>query len=95
LTQTVHSLLKRAAGSSDDFTDVSYVSKSVTDDHLTFTVDAGNLGSEFTLGATSDSPTAITLREAAVRPGAWGAAVLLLALGGLAAVYVYGWWRRW
>ncbi|MCK4782583.1 MAG: hypothetical protein KAV87_02450, partial [Desulfobacteraceae bacterium] len=66
-------LLKRAAGSSDDFTDVSYGSWSVSGDQLTFTVNPSHLGSEFTVGASSDSPTAVTLRSFTVRPaGAWG-----------------------
>lgn len=52
-------LLKRAAGSSNDFTDVTVISWSVSGDSITFTVDAAELGSEFTVGAVS-SPTAVS-----------------------------------
>jgi hypothetical protein len=54
-------LLKRATGSSDNFTEVTVVSTNVSGDQLTFRVNASNLGSEFTIGGTSDSPTAIEL----------------------------------
>jgi hypothetical protein len=62
-------LLKRATGSSDAFTKVTVVGNpNVSDDQLTFTVDVANLGSEFTLGATADSPTAVTLLDFDVAP---------------------------
>jgi len=67
-------LLKRATGSSDPFATVTVVSTSVSGDKLTFTVDAGNLGSEFTLGA-NNSPTAVTL--ASFTAGATGPEVVL------------------
>ncbi len=54
-------LLKRATGSSGAFTTVTVVNSSVLDDQLTFTVAVSELGSEFTLGATAGSPTAVTL----------------------------------
>lgn len=60
-------LLKRAVGSSADFTTVPVVSTSVSGDQLTFRVDVNNLGSEFTLGATADSPTAVILQRFSAR----------------------------
>ena len=56
-------LLKRPTGDTGNFATVMVVSSSVSGDQLTFTVDASNLGSEFTLGATAGSPTAVTLRD--------------------------------
>ena len=57
-------LLKRVAGSTGAFTIVTVVgSPSVSGDRLTFTVNANNLGSEFTLGAKAGSPTMVTLSE--------------------------------
>lgn len=47
-------LLKRAAGSSVNFTDVPVVGWTVSGDSITFTVNASNLGSEFTVGISSD-----------------------------------------
>jgi hypothetical protein len=50
-------LLKRATGSSNTFTTDPVVSPSVSGDQLTFQVSVGNLGSEFTIGATFGSPS--------------------------------------
>lgn len=62
-------LLKRPIGDTGDFAivplaDTSPVpNPSISGDRLTFTVNASNLGSEFTVGATAGSPNAVTLRE--------------------------------
>lgn len=56
-------LLKRPAGSSEDFSIVPVSSTNISGDQLTFRVDVSNLGSEFTLGATEGSPTAVYLQE--------------------------------
>ncbi len=56
-------LLKRPTGDTGNFSVVSGATWSLSGDQLTFTVDASNLGSEFTLGATAGSPTAVTLHE--------------------------------
>ena len=56
-------LLKRAAGSTDDFTDVTPVTWAVSGDQLAFTVDANLLGSEFTVGADASSPTAVSIQS--------------------------------
>ncbi len=69
-------LLKRATGSSDPFATVMVVDTSVSGDRLTFTVNANQLGSEFTLGATAGSPTAVALRSLTAHSGR-------LALGGV------------
>ena len=61
-------LLKRATGSSDDFTEVA-TSPAVSGDQLIFTIDASNLGSEFTVGATSSSPTALGMASFTARSG--------------------------
>ncbi len=87
-------LLGRAAGSTGVFSIIPVVSTSVTGDQLTFTVSASNLGSEFTLGATADSPTALSLQTLGARSNAGSQMVLplgmvLMALGGAALV-----WRR-
>ena len=80
-------LLKRAAGSSADFTEVPCSNCwTVSGDSITFTVDAANLGSEFTVGGTSGSPTAVKLQSisadsnAVILPAV--AALLLLAIMG-------------
>jgi len=79
-------LLKRAAGSSDPFTDVTVSGWTVSGDSITFTVDAANLGSEFTVGGASGSPTAVSLQtftadsDTVIIPVA--VALLLLALVG-------------
>jgi len=92
---TSYFLFKRATGSSADFTDVTVVDTSVSGDRLTFTVDASDLGSEFTVGASSGSPTAIELlglsaRSAGAAIGlALPLALVLVGVGGLALV-----WRR-
>ena len=56
-------LLKRAAGTTDDFTDVTPVTWAVVGDQLTFTVNANLLGSEFTVGADTSSPTAVSIQS--------------------------------
>ena len=89
-------LLKRATGSSDDFTDVTVVGTSVSGDQLTFTVNASNLGSEFTIGATADSPTVVNLPGFSARSVGQDA-ILSYMLAGLAALAVGGLgvvWRR-
>ncbi len=75
-------LLKRAAGSADDFAVVNVEGTSVSGDQLTFTVDAADLGSEFTLGATLNSPTVITLNHFGARSirGLIGIALIPLLL---------------
>jgi hypothetical protein len=88
-------LLGRAAGSAVPFSIISVVgSPTVTGDQLTFTVSASNLGSEFTLGATAASPTALRLQNLSARPSAdmqlvLPLGMLLTALGGVALL-----WRR-
>lgn len=77
-------LLGRAAGSGDVFSIIPVVSTSVTGDQLTFTVSASNLGSEFTLGATADSPTALRLQ--ALSAHSYGAMQMVLSLGMLLVV---------
>jgi hypothetical protein len=91
-------LLKRATGSSDNFTEVTVVSTNVSGDQLTFTVDASNLGSEFTLGATAGSGTALTLRSFSARsnPKGFGdpsgfAALALVAVGTVGLLVL---WRQ-
>jgi hypothetical protein len=84
-------LLEREIGSSYTFTTVIVTDASVSGDQLTFTVDIGNLGSEFTLGATADSPTAVALQSQAAGGGGFvliGGAVLggLLVLGVMTVV---------
>jgi len=82
-------LLKRAAGSSAPFTTVTVANTGVSGDQLTFTVAAANLGSEFTLGATAGSPTAVTRQSLTARSGGWvlgGVGVSLLTLGVIAFV---------
>lgn len=78
-------LLKRATGSSDNFTEVTVAGTSVSGDQLTFTVNASNLGSEFTIGATSGSATAITLSGFTLQskqdPGWLAVPLALVALG--------------
>jgi hypothetical protein len=74
-------LLKRPTGDTGSFATVTVVSSSVSDDQLTFTVNASNLGSEFTVGATAGSPTAVEVLSASARRGAFSIGVL--ALGGL------------
>ncbi len=71
-TAGAYSLLGRPTGSSGDFAAVAVESTSVSGDRLTFTVDVGNLGSEFTLGATAGSPTAVALQRWGTRAG-WSA----------------------
>jgi hypothetical protein len=90
-------LLKRATGSSDDFATVTVVGWEVLGDQLTFKVNANNLGSEFTLGATAGSGTALTLRSFTARsnPKGFGdpsgfAALALVALGAVGLLV----WRR-
>ncbi|MFQ5616430.1 MAG: hypothetical protein ACE5GO_08230 [Anaerolineales bacterium] len=59
---------------------------SVSGDQLTFTVDASNLGSEFTLGA-QDSPTAFDARPVSrngIPTYALAGAVSAVVLGGVA-----------
>ncbi|MCP4361442.1 MAG: hypothetical protein GY796_25810 [Chloroflexi bacterium] len=83
-------LLKRAAGSNDDFTDVSVIGWVASGDQLTFMVDASNLGSEFTVGGTASSPTAVKLQSihvndtSATRLLMVVALLLLATLGGIA-----------
>lgn len=81
-TAGTYFLLKRATGSSDDFAVVSVESTGVSGDRLTYTVDVGNLGSEFTLGATADSPTAVTLQRWSAQSGSFilGAVLLMLCV---------------
>ena len=91
-------LLKRPTGSTGNFSVVTVVGWSVSGDQLTFTVNASNLGSEFTLGATAGSPTAVTLQEmmAASRPVAEGR-VMGAILGGLLVLGLVGGlvaWRK-
>lgn len=78
-------LLKRAAGSTDDFASVPLVGTSVSGDQITFTVNVSHLGSEFTLGATASSPTAVGVQSLSARGGFALADVLmpggLLVLG--------------
>ncbi len=85
-------LLKRPTGSTADFTEVPVVSTSITGDQLTFRVDVGQLGSEFTVGAL-DSPTAIELSHLAARTAM---SPLPLAFGGVGAVLIGAavWFRR-
>lgn len=87
-------LLKRAAGSSDPFTTVEVYSSSVAADQLTFRVDVTNLGSEFTLGATAGSPTAVIISKFAVRR-----TDSVIPLAGIFALSVFSiplirYWRR-
>ena len=80
-------LLKRATGSSDNFTEVTVVGTSVSGDQLTFTVDPSNLGSEFTLGATAGSANAVTLLRLSARSaGGVNGLVLPLALVAMGAL---------
>jgi hypothetical protein len=76
-------LLGRAAGSSDNFVDVSYESWSVAGDAITFVVNAANLGSEFTVGADAASPTAVAARSLTAR-GSWWVVSGVLVLGAAA-----------
>ncbi len=55
-------LLKRATGSSDNFTDVPLVDTTVAGDLVTFRVSVADLGSEFTVGE-ANSPTAVQLQS--------------------------------
>jgi hypothetical protein len=82
-------LLKRPTGSTVDFSEVSVVSTSVAGDQVTFRVSVTELGSEFTLGATSSSPSAVALTElvaasttTSVVPWLLGSALGLAALIG-------------
>ena len=62
-------LLRRPnGGTSADFVEATIVSWSVTGDRLTFRVDVGQLGSEFTVGADLNSPTAVSLQDLSARP---------------------------
>lgn len=79
-------LLKRAAGSTDNFTSVPLVDTTVSGDQITFTVDVSNLGSEFTLGATASSPTAVRVQSLSARGGF--ALTDVLMSGGLLALGV-------
>lgn len=85
-------LLKRDSGSNGDFTDVPVVSTSVSGDQLTFTVDASNLGSEFTLGAGADSPTAVSLQSfsATNQP----TTLILLSIFGILVLGLSSLWLR-
>jgi len=82
-------LLKRAVGSSDDFTNVTVVSSpTFLDDSITFTVDASNLGSEFTVGGTNGSPTAVSLQSISATSNTvilplFIATLLLVLMGGV------------
>ena len=79
-----YSLLKRATGSSDNFVIVPVTSPSVSGDQITFTVAVSQLGSEFTLGATADAPTAVEVQSLAAFSGVSSVAPAgVLALGGL------------
>lgn len=76
-------LLSRTTGSAIDFAEVLVVSSTVSGDQVTFRVDVNNLGSEFTLGATAGSPTAVIVQNLAARvseevPIALPAGLLLL-----------------
>ena len=83
-------LLKRAVGSSDVFTTTTVIgSPSVSGDQLMFTVNVSELGSEFTLGATADSPTAVEVQSLTAFSGVPSIAPAgVLAIGGLLAVGV-------
>ncbi len=81
-TTGTYVLLKRATGSSNDFAVVTVGSTNVSGDQLIFTVDVGDLGSEFTLGATADSPTAVTLQSRSAQSDSFilGAVLLMLCV---------------
>lgn len=84
-------MLKRAAGSNDDFAIVVEANASAPgdQDRLTFTVDVSYLGSEFTLGATEASPTAVGLHNLSAGSGnplGHTPDTLLAVLGGLLAL---------
>jgi hypothetical protein len=79
-------LLERETGGSGEFTivKVNEGSVSVKGDQLTFTVDASDLGSEFTLGATSDSPTALGMQSLKAHNSGFNPAGVLVFAGLLA-----------
>ena len=86
-------LLKRATNSNGDFAVVTVSNISISGDTVTFTVDANNLGSEFTLGGSSDFPTALGLQSFAARSGkslVYLAGILLVLVIGAVVVL----WRR-
>lgn len=87
-------LLKRATGSNDDFVPVAVVGvPSVSGDSLSFTVNVSNLGSEFTVGGTADSPLAINLQsiDANTNTTAVPMGVVVILLMVLSGIIV---WRR-
>jgi hypothetical protein len=90
-TSSSYYLLKRTAGGSEDFTEVSVTDGTVSGDQVTFQVDAANLGSEFTIG--KGSTTAIALRDVTALPSRIRPPSLLLglALATGAALLI---WRR-
>jgi hypothetical protein len=91
-TSTNYYLLKRAAGSSDDFTEVSVTDVTVVGDQVTFRVDAANLGSEFTIG--EGSTTALALRDLTVLPSTIHPLRLLPGLVALVTGAAALIWRR-
>jgi hypothetical protein len=82
-------LLKRATGSNDDFTEVPLVgSPTISGDRITFRVSVTNLGSEFTIGATTSSPTAVAvMRISASATGVTITPWLLLSAIGLGTIF--------
>jgi|GEM_PF-3138727 len=89
-----YSLLRRPSGSSTPFAIVPVVGTSVAGDQVTFTVDVSNLGSEFTLGATSDSPTALSLQSVSAHTNGVTLAALPLAALLIAGGVALAWRRR-
>jgi hypothetical protein len=93
-TTGTYFLLKRATGSNDTFAIVTVGSASVSGDQLTFAVDVGELGSEFTLGATADSPTVVTLQNRTTQAGWSVPGAVLLSLFALMAIVLMAMRRR-
>jgi hypothetical protein len=63
-------LLKRPTGNTNDFVETTVISNSIAGDQVTFRVNVSELGSEFTLGADTNSPTAVIVQNLSGRPQA-------------------------
>jgi hypothetical protein len=82
-------LLRRPTGSAADFEEVTLVGAPiVSGDRITFRVSVTTLGSEFTVGATSSSPSAVNLTQIAAH--ATSATVVPGLVVGAAGLTIFG-----
>jgi hypothetical protein len=81
-------LLKRPTGNTGDFTETTVISRSIVGDQVTFRVNVAELGSEFTLGADTNSPTAVVLHSLTASPQANSTGLALVGFGLITALVI-------